>query len=196
MTASLSVPISVIQFWLFVVLATTFAVPLLVALASIALGRHLERRDSATVQGILFQALAMAIASVGPLNITLAPFSLAGVAATIAVLLLCGAIVAVFVSTRRVLRLRPVAKNPAEHRLVRVGPYARVRHPMYAALLLYLIALAAAGGHWLQLVGAVPLFLLGTARRARLEDRLLEAEFGDEFRTYARSTPAFIPRFR
>ena len=78
MTASLSVPISVIQFWLFVVLATTFAVPLLVALASIALGRHLERRDSATVQGILFQALAMAIASVGPLNITLAPFSLCG----------------------------------------------------------------------------------------------------------------------
>jgi protein-S-isoprenylcysteine O-methyltransferase Ste14 len=37
-------------------------------------------------------------------------------------------------------------------------------------------------------------FLIGTAIRTRIEDGLLEAKFGDEFRDYARATPAIIPK--
>ena len=50
-----------------------------------------------------------------------------------------------------------------------------MRHPIYLGMLLFLLGLAVAFGHWLQLVVALPLFLAGTAIRTRLEDRLLES---------------------
>ena len=83
-----------------------------------------------------------------------------------------------------------------DHQLVRDGPYARVRHPIYLGMLLFLLGLAVAFGHWLQLAFALPLFLAGTAIRTRLEDRLLESQFGQEFCDYAQATPALIPRLR
>jgi len=82
----------------------------------------------------------------------------------------------------------------SDHELVRSGPYARVRHPIYLGLLLFLLAMAVALGHWLQLVVAVPLYLAGTEIRTRIEDRLLEQTFGDAFRDYRNSTPALLPR--
>ena len=85
-------------------------------------------------------------------------------------------------------RMRP------DHELVRAGPYARLRHPIYLGLLLYMLALAVAAGHWLQLVAAVPLYLWGTAIRTKIEDRLLSETFGDSFDAYRRSTPALFPR--
>jgi protein-S-isoprenylcysteine O-methyltransferase Ste14 len=81
-----------------------------------------------------------------------------------------------------------------DHQLIRTGPYARVRHPIYLGMLLFLLGLAVGLGHWLQLVVAVPLFLIGTAIRTRLEDQLLDAQFGQDFRDYAKSTPSLIPR--
>jgi len=86
------------------------------------------------------------------------------------------------------------ARMRTDHQLIRNGPYARVRHPIYLGMLLFLLGLAVAFGHWLQLVVAVPLFLVGTSIRTRLEDRLLEGQFGKDFEEYARSTPALIPR--
>jgi len=77
---------------------------------------------------------------------------------------------------------------------VRVGPYAWVRHPIYLGMLLFLLGLAAALGHWAQTIIAVPIFLVGTAIRTRTEDGLLEQSFGNAFRDYRRSTPAIIPR--
>ena len=66
--------------------------------------------------------------------------------------------------------------------LVVIGPFDRM------------LGLAAALGHWPQLIVGVPLFLGGTGVRTRLEDRLLQDQFGKEFEDYARSTPALIPR--
>jgi len=62
------------------------------------------------------------------------------------------------------------------------------------AKLLFLLALAVALGHYLQLVVAIPVFLIGTAIRTRLEDGLLEQQFGEAFRNYRSSTPALIPK--
>ena len=62
-----------------------------------------------------------------------------------------------------------------------------------SAMLLFLLALAVALGHWLQLLVAMPLFLAGTAIRTRLEDGLLEQQFGEAFRDYAASTPGANP---
>jgi protein-S-isoprenylcysteine O-methyltransferase Ste14 len=77
---------------------------------------------------------------------------------------------------------------------VRIGPYALVRHPIYLGMLLFLFGLVAAFGHWAMAIIAVPVFLLGTAIRTRIEDGLLEQSFGDAFRDYRSTTPAIIPR--
>ena len=82
----------------------------------------------------------------------------------------------------------------SDHELVRSGPYAHARHPIYLGMLFFLLGLAVALGHWLQLLIAVPVFLAGTSIRIRVEDGLLEQSFGDAFREYRRTTPALIPR--
>jgi protein-S-isoprenylcysteine O-methyltransferase Ste14 len=61
-------------------------------------------------------------------------------------------------------------------------------------MLLFLLALAVALGHWLQLIIAVPLFLIGTKIRTDAEERLLEESFGDSFRDYRQSTPPIFPK--
>jgi protein-S-isoprenylcysteine O-methyltransferase Ste14 len=89
-----------------------------------------------------------------------------------------------------------VARTRQEHQLVRNGPFARMRHPIYFAMLLLLVALSIGLGHIWALVGAIPLFLVGTAIRIREEERLLRQQFGDAYDKYAREVPAFIPLLR
>lgn len=87
-----------------------------------------------------------------------------------------------------------VARTRSDHELVRNGPYALVRHPIYLGMFLFLLALALASGHWLQLLIAVPIFLAGTAIQIRSEDDLFQKTFGATFEDYRRSTPALVPR--
>jgi protein-S-isoprenylcysteine O-methyltransferase Ste14 len=61
-------------------------------------------------------------------------------------------------------------------------------------MLLFLLAMAVALGHWVQLIAALPIFLIGTRLRTNAEDRLLEARFGQEFIDYRSSTPALLPK--
>ncbi|HUZ02371.1 MAG TPA: isoprenylcysteine carboxylmethyltransferase family protein [Thermomicrobiaceae bacterium] len=76
----------------------------------------------------------------------------------------------------------------AGQRLVTTGPFRLVRHPMYLG-----IVLAALGGTLLYrtwtlaiLLGSTPALIV----RARREERALFAEFGEEWRAYARRVPA------
>jgi len=80
----------------------------------------------------------------------------------------------------------------SEHQLVTSGPFAIVRHPMYAGLML-----AALGGlliytTWTTVYFAcfAPLMLV----RARREEQVLAAEFGEQWQEYCKRVPAFIPR--
>jgi hypothetical protein len=73
------------------------------------------------------------------------------------------------------------------------GIFALLRHPIYAGMSLFLIALAAALGHLSNLILAAPLFLLGTTIRAIVEERLLRERFGEDYEAYARSVKRFIP---
>ena len=81
-----------------------------------------------------------------------------------------------------------------DHGLVQSGPFARVRHPIYLAMLLLLAALGLGLGHIAGLLVAIPVFLVGTAIRVREEERLLRQQFGRAYDDYASVTPAFIPR--
>jgi protein-S-isoprenylcysteine O-methyltransferase Ste14 len=65
----------------------------------------------------------------------------------------------------------------ADHELIQTGPYRFVRHPIYAALLLFVLQLGTAWTWWPAFAGALAFFLAGTEIRVRAEDRLLAERF-------------------
>ena len=71
----------------------------------------------------------------------------------------------------------PVVKIQKErgHRVVTTGPYAYVRHPMYAGALGFLLGAPLLLGSWWGLAGSAAL-VLAMAFRAVLEERALTAE--------------------
>jgi protein-S-isoprenylcysteine O-methyltransferase Ste14 len=125
-------------------------------------------------------------------------FSAAGLAGAFAVAVLMGSAIYLFAASSSTLGVNwsIEARTRTDHELIREGPYAHVRHPIYLGMLLFLLGLAVAVGHWVELVVAVPVFLAGTSIRTKLEERLLEEQFGQKFTEYARSTPALLPRLR
>jgi protein-S-isoprenylcysteine O-methyltransferase Ste14 len=79
----------------------------------------------------------------------------------------------------------PVVKIQKErgHRVVTTGPYAYVRHPMYAGALFFVVGAPLLLGSWWGLAGAAGLVLL-IGIRAVLEERTLKAEL-DGYADYA-----------
>jgi protein-S-isoprenylcysteine O-methyltransferase Ste14 len=189
------VPISFVQFWAFTASGLLFFV-FLIRAASRRTAESGSKRDRRSQLGIVVQSMSFPLAGFGLVRPTLAPLSAASVAGTVVVLLLMGGAIALFAASSRELgrNWSLVARTRRDHELVRTGPYARVRHPIYLGMLLFLLALAVALGHWLQLIIAVPVFFAGTAIRTRIEDGLLEESFGEQFRAYRKSTPALIPK--
>ncbi len=84
----------------------------------------------------------------------------------------------------------------ADHELVRSGPYAVVRHPIYTSMLCVLLGTALILTPWPFFVAALVLFVVGTEIRMRAEDELLSVRFGEEFVKYKRSVGAYIPWLR
>ena len=188
-------PVSYLQFWAFTVSGLIFFLFLIRAAA----GRTAEsgsKRDRRSQLGIIVQTVGIALVGFGRVIPTLPLLSSASIAGTAAVLLLMGGAIALFATSSHELgkNWSLVARMRSDHELVRTGPYARVRHPIYLGMLLFLLAMAVAFGHWLNLFIAVPIFLAGTAIRTRSEDGLLEQQFGEAFRDYRRSTPAIFPK--
>ncbi|MEP7027208.1 MAG: isoprenylcysteine carboxylmethyltransferase family protein, partial [Candidatus Eisenbacteria bacterium] len=80
------------------------------------------------------------------------------------------------------------------HRLVTDGPYAIVRHPIYAAMCgLWLATGLAIARPWGIVLGGVPM-IAGTWLRVKLEDALLRGAFGETFEAWAKRVPAVVPK--
>ena len=191
----LTVPIGWLQFWIFCVLSILFFIALFRAL----MRRSPEsggRREGRSRLGIVLQSISFFFVGFGGARPTLSLLSPASLAGAAAVLLLMGGCLYLFAMSSSALgkNWSFEARMRDDHQLIRTGPYARVRHPIYLGMLLFLFGLAAAMGHWVQLLVALPFFLWGTSIRTKLEDQLLESQFGQEFRDYAKGTPALIPR--
>ncbi len=79
------------------------------------------------------------------------------------------------------------------HELRTGGPYAHVRHPIYTGFLGLVLGgtLAEGLGLWLLIAAACVPWLL---HRVRVEDRLMAAEFGEQYAAYRRRVPALAPR--
>lgn len=85
------------------------------------------------------------------------------------------------------------ARLVEDHKLVTEGPYRLVRHPIYTAMFGKLLATNFAFGHWVGLLAAGTVFVIGTEIRIRSEEKLLRGAFGAEYEDYARRVKAFIP---
>jgi protein-S-isoprenylcysteine O-methyltransferase Ste14 len=84
----------------------------------------------------------------------------------------------------------------ADHQLIRSGPYSVVRHPIYASMLCLLLGTGLILAPWPLLLAALAVFVTGLEIRVRVEDGLLAAQFGEEFDSYKRAVPAYIPWLR
>lgn len=80
-----------------------------------------------------------------------------------------------------------------EHELIRTGPYAWVRHPIYAGLLVALLGTALEQNRWTSLL-ALALFWLGFWIKSRMEEEFMRQTFGAEYVEYCRSTGALTPK--
>jgi protein-S-isoprenylcysteine O-methyltransferase Ste14 len=80
------------------------------------------------------------------------------------------------------------------HQLIRAGPYARLRRPIYTGMLLGIAGTALAVGEWRGLAAFV-LLLTNYVIKARKEERILR-KFGPAFEQYERRTGFLIPRLR
>jgi protein-S-isoprenylcysteine O-methyltransferase Ste14 len=69
----------------------------------------------------------------------------------------------------------PVVKIQEGQRVIETGPYAIVRHPMYASALFLFIGVPLLLGSWLGLAFSA-LLILAIAWRAVQEERVLRAE--------------------
>ncbi len=81
------------------------------------------------------------------------------------------------------------------HALATTGPYARIRHPQYAAFVLIMLGFLVQWPTLLTLV-MFPVLVFMYVRLARREEREVLNEFGEVYRLYAGRVPGFIPHWR
>lgn len=79
-----------------------------------------------------------------------------------------------------------------EHKLITSGPFRILRHPMYVGVLLAAMGALLIFRTWAMLV-FTPMSLVVVARAER-EEKLLDQEFGDEWKAYASKVPKWFPR--
>ena len=89
----------------------------------------------------------------------------------------------------------PTLQIVEDHALVTDGVFSRIRHPMYAAHVLWGIGQLLLLQNWIAgpafLVVQIPLYL----RRIPAEERMMLEQFGDEYREYMNRTGGLFPRF-
>jgi protein-S-isoprenylcysteine O-methyltransferase Ste14 len=78
-----------------------------------------------------------------------------------------------------------------EHELITSGPFAIIRHPLYAGVLLAAFGALLVFRTWAMVV-FMPMSLVVVARAER-EEEVLEQEFADEWEAYAAKVPKWFP---
>ncbi|MBN1126477.1 MAG: isoprenylcysteine carboxylmethyltransferase family protein [Sedimentisphaerales bacterium] len=81
------------------------------------------------------------------------------------------------------------------HSLIKSGVYKYIRHPMYAAHLLWSLAQALLLANWLAGPLALVAMIGFVSLRVPCEEQLMLERFGKEYREYKRHTGSLFPRF-
>jgi protein-S-isoprenylcysteine O-methyltransferase Ste14 len=80
-----------------------------------------------------------------------------------------------------------------QHRLITRGVYSRIRHPMYAALVLYSLGHALVIPNWVAGPANLVAFAILFTLRVHAEEQMMSDTFGDEYATYAARTKRLVP---
>jgi protein-S-isoprenylcysteine O-methyltransferase Ste14 len=80
-----------------------------------------------------------------------------------------------------------------EHLLETAGPYARIRHPIYTAMIGYGIGLVLVTANWVFAAFAV-LVIAGLLARAPKEEQMMIEEFGEQYEAYMQRAGRFFPK--
>ncbi len=79
-----------------------------------------------------------------------------------------------------------------DHEIVRSGPYAVVRHPIYSGFLLAFLGTAIYVGELRAFLG-VSLTFAGWWLKLKMEESFMLSQFGSQYRDYQREVKALIP---
>ena len=79
--------------------------------------------------------------------------------------------------------------------MIRGGPYAWVRHPIYSGLLIAVIGTALERRKLIGFLGTA-LMGLGFWIKSRMEESFMRQTFGEQYIEYSRATGALMPRLR
>lgn len=152
-------------------------------------------RSRLSVVGIVIQVLSFFAVGFGQMTFGFGSTSPEAIEQAGITLMLAAVTCGLFAASKRALgrNWSVVARTRAEHELVTWGPFAYVRHPIYSALFVWLIAVAVAFGHYWGLIFGVPLYWIGTILRIREEERLLRSQFGADYEAYAARVKRFVP---
>jgi len=83
----------------------------------------------------------------------------------------------------------------SDHQLITTGPYKRVRHPMYTALILFFFGLSLVSANLLVIIFAVLLMVAFPFWVGVEEEKMIEV-FGEEYIEYMKRTGRFFPSIR
>jgi len=80
--------------------------------------------------------------------------------------------------------------------VMRSGPYTYVRNPLYTAEIFFgWLAVMFAFNTWLAILAMIITFYLAQ-HLIQYEEKLMDQQFGDEWRLYKATTPAFFPKMK
>jgi protein-S-isoprenylcysteine O-methyltransferase Ste14 len=78
------------------------------------------------------------------------------------------------------------------HELIRSGPYALVRHPIYTGLITALLGTTVASGTVHAVIG-LAIIIVSLVRKSRTEEEFMRETFPGEYQRYSAQVPALIP---
>ena len=81
-----------------------------------------------------------------------------------------------------------------DHQLIRTGPYAYMRHPIYSGVLLGVAGTALVVGEVRGIVAFV-ILVVNYSIKAKREEKILANKFGEEFKLHREHTGFLLPKF-
>ena len=104
----------------------------------------------------------------------------------------CGASIAIWARSTLGSNWSDKVVLKVDHQLIRSGPYRYLRHPIYTGVLLAMVGTTLTNGRW-RCVVALAVLSVNYFIKAKREEKILSARFGDAFAEHKRNTGFFLP---